>query len=531
MCVHNRPCLRLSDVLSPHQDGRKSQTTVDRPIVSLRRERLRAANRKLVGEPTEDSLPYGKLANLNKIRSRMHVNNKAETSDAKRRLKCEKHGTVYNRDKENEAFPAISLSRSQTFENKFRIAASRTNGNESPVHSLSPQLKSHRSSDVKKIIHLPLFRINLKSYAGEIELARTVASTRESLRKLMELHKAKMINSNIVTANIKNYEFSAPASACHLTQRSADGNQTVLTSQPFHGKPALKHSKRDAHFKSATGSQQKQHQRHGSSNMSESVQSGDTQCTLRSAYTDIKSGSKSNREQLASHSTLEPEESISSLALRPDTSLTLGSTMHHIDRVFRSPGSDELRELNEHLRNTDPQPAWPVVNEIQRMGGSPRRHYRRSKTSMSRPGTVLDSAIEEDECDYCVQDQLKNSSGLPTCPITRNNGHDIRRKPVLRYTSKEASFKLDPVIVPSHTHTECPMCNLYTRECETDAPPNTPNTYHAGSIYLEPPETPRLPAVRGTRFGARADVLHLSRINVNGLTGASMDIDDDEILT
>ncbi|KAH3734926.1 hypothetical protein DPMN_041386 [Dreissena polymorpha] len=527
MCFEARPLQTLyrkyspREVSAPHPGvrplGRVRQEA--RPVTTLQKTRAQK-----VGIGTYASARNVKRMDISDKSVANRAANSAANSAAK--FKCDVHNVMDSgKDRDVTSFPPAGLSRSQAFEQKYKIAASRANGHESPVSQSSPVLRMNKTYD-KKVVQLPLFRINLKSYTGELDVSRTVAKTRESLRRLMELHKSKMKSSNVITANIRNYEFSAPVPSCTLSSRSNDVGPNGLASQQFQSKPAFKSSKssyrRD--YSSIKGNNPFRQSFNFERMLIEPKQQSEQKPTVTDAHgTAIdRAQSVSRRNKFPSVSCDEPDGSNVSMALRPDTSLTLGSTMHQIDRVFKSPSSDELRELYEALKVSDAQPAWPDIDEVQRLsssGSSPRRLYRRSRTSFTRNGTntnvILETPDIENELTASARQHEKHVD--VSDPMRYIYPYARGGKPILRYTSKPSTFKLDPIVVPSHTCTECPMCNLYSQEVETQCPPNTPNTSH---IRLETPETPihRVPAVKGTRVGGgRPEVMHLTRINVDGM--------------
>jgi len=463
-----------------------TQFPVVRPLGKVRQDR-RPSSEKTHSQSSDIAAADKYMSNEAKD-GNMKLTKKLELDKVGPKFRSETN--IATLERENTAFPLLNLSRSQTFENKFKIAAARGNG----THDLATS-RSQKSVD-KKVVHLPLFRINLKTYTGESEVSRTVAKTRESLRKLMELHTNRMKHT-ITTANIKNYEFSAPKTSGQGTNRSSDPCSNSLLSKPFTAKPALKSLKGGREGSGVNMLSRQPTRLEGLDNRDHS--------TLNTLSLSRETPSLISRPVFSRLRTDmpflddEPDDSMLSVAMRPDTSLTLGSTIHHMDRVIKSPGSDELRELSEVLKNSDShsQQAWPTMDEALRHSGPLRSHSRnrRSRTSYSRPGTVLHDLMEtpDDGYDHQHTHQYHDSLYGP--------------KPVLRYTSKQSAYKLDPIVVPSHTCVECNRCNIYQREMESPGPPNTPNT----SQYMLDSESPtiRSPFIRGTKL------VHISRATSN----------------
>lgn len=403
------------------------------------------------------------------------------------------------RGKDNNSCQTVIRSKRQAFEDKYKIAASRTH-----VHEQPPSTMRQNKCFDKKIVHLPLFRINLKKYVGEEEVSRTVAKARESLRELIDLNKAKLTGPNI-----KNYEFNAPMVNMSLARTSNVGSPRMLTSQPFHAKPALK-STRDREPKVRKTAIAKIPPKVGASETHISVEME----TVK-AETDTRDEPQLAKRQLSDimGPEDEPDDSMLSLAIRPDTSLTLGTTMHQIDSVFKSPTSEELRELSETFKSSETRPSWPSPDGIQTILARNQSRGVKSRTPFSRPATVLNDVSENEEEEY-LQSVVNRHTHV--CSLQHEH-HVNSKRPVLRYTSQQSTYKLDPIIVPSHTSTECPMCNIYQRDVETPCPPNTPNT---SQFMFEPQTRPVL--VQGTRVPGmlssleRQEILRISRINMAG---------------
>ena len=466
-----------------------------RPLGRVRKERRTSSEKNKERLPklsagSSDSHPARRYC-VSEIKMPKHMDSDRSTCP-----RGENNLTELDRSKDSP-LPSVGRSRTQAFEHRYKIAAARSNGQESPV------LKQNKDYN-KKVIHLPLFRINLKTYKGDSEVNKTVANTRENLRSLMEFHKSNIKPAHVVTANIKNYEFNAPP--CK-TNRNGDNNlsnglivppsfpgQSVLRS-PRQDKQQDKTSKNQCHF---CALENQPYVRFADDVYSTSSTSDNDANNTDLRYSQLKGTDESTTDD-------EADDSLLSIAIRPDTALTLGSTIHELDRVLPSPGSDEMRELTEVLRNADTQPAWPSYDDIikLRSRNQSRRHRNTSRLS-SRPGTVENGGAMSPQKRYSV---CSNHSHIV------ENSH----KPILRYTS-QSNIKLKPIIVPSHTCTECPMCNIYDRDTDgTPCPPNTPMP--PSQEYLEPlyeqVNKPRSGASDRTRQ-RKQEVMHLARINVSG---------------
>lgn len=433
------------------------------------------------------------------------VNTNMKIYSERTKYRNDHHGSCLDlREKDNNNFPTVTRSKTQAFEDKYKIAASRTHVQEPPP----PTMRPYKSFD-KKIVHLPLFRINLKTYVGEEDVSRTVAKARESLRQLMDLNKAKLTSAHVLSANIKNYEFNAPMVHTTLARENNVGSPRILASQPFHAKPALK-STRDREPKVRNSGLAKIPLKVGANETHISVE-----METAKAETDVRDNPQLAKRQLSDimGPEDEPDDSMMSLAIRPGTSLTLGTTMHQIESVIKSPNSEELRELSETFKSSETRPSWPCSDDIQSMIARNQSRGVKSRTPFSRPATVLNDVSENGEEEHIP---ILVNRQTHVCSLQHEH-HVNSKRPVLRYTSQPYTYKLDPIIVPSHTSTECPMCNIYQRDVETPCPPNTPNT---SQVMLEPQTIPVF--VQGTRVPGmyssleRQEILRISRINMTG---------------
>ena len=412
--------------------------------------------------------------------------------------------------------PSVGRSKTRAFEHRYKIAAARSNGQESPTLKQSKEYK-------KKVIHLPLFRIDLKTYKGDSEVNRAVANTRENLRNLLEIHKpnikpatiatANIKPASVIAANIKNYEFNAPP----ISSRNLDNNLSngLIVPPSFASKSVLRSprheylvktpdivSKEKCHFCALESEHFVRFADDCDANSVGSMGSNGNNINNELNYSEFRSADEFITDD-------EADDSLLSIAIRPDTALTLGSTMHDLDRVLESPGSDELRELSEVLRNTDTQPTWPSYDEIIKMRSrnQSRRQKATSRMSLSRPGTVQNG---------------RTISRQKVYSVCSNHSHIIENslKPILRYSSTQSNT-VKPIIVPSHTCTECPMCNIYKREKDgTPCPPNSPipPSQKERVPLFEPINKPRSGASDRTRQ-RKQEVMQITKINVSGDDG------------
>ena len=507
MSIEARP-LR---VLYSKYSSTESNNQFVRPLGSVRKER------RLSSEKKKERLPKLSAKSSETRPSRRYCVSEikmSKDSDADHQV-CSTRSVNLAADAERSKespLPSVGRSRAQAFEHRFKIAAARANGQESPV------LKQAKDYN-KKVIHLPLFRINLKTYKGDFEVNKAVANTRENLRQLMDIHKTNIKPANVVTANIKNYEFHAPPNIANARNNDNTCSNGLIVPPSFPSKPMLKSPRKTDSDKKQEVISKKQCrfcalESETFVRFADDIESKSSSSDRDAMNTDFRLTPFKNNEDTFTDD--ETDDPLLSLAIRPDTALTLGSTINEIDRVMQSPGSDELRELSEVLKHTDTQPAWPSYDDIMKMRSrnQSRRTKNNSRVSLSRPGTVQNGGIVSPQKIYSV---CSNHSHMTA---------DFQ-KPVLRYTSKQSNPKLKPIIVPSHTCTECPMCNIYKRESkDTPCPPNSPiPSQEPPSFLFEQTVKPRSGASERTRQ-RKQEVMHLSRINVNG---AVPDVSDDRL--
>ncbi|KAK3612467.1 hypothetical protein CHS0354_032083, partial [Potamilus streckersoni] len=358
----------------------------------------------------------------------------------------------------------LRRSKSQMFEHKYRIAAAR---------SPAPDQKVSTKGYTKKVIHLPMFRIDVKTYLGDSEISKTVESTRESLRTILaENQKPSIRPMNLVTASITNFEFKAPRTPIQNISAFSGNNS-------FPSKSANAISRRLKENRASSilpNSKSKFFENDDKDNRNSIFQKDDK---YQRRTNDGLNGSihvNSGNEEIVTE--CEADCSASPMDIKPDTPLTLASTMRHLDRVAGTSPSDEVIAISDILRGTanHTQPSWPSFEDYQKLKVQPKSARAVSRASILRPQTALSDL--HDTYHMCHnQGKIHQPEKL------------MHERPVLRYTSsKQNTFRLDPIVVPSHTCTECPLCNIYQRDLdETPCPPNSPTPDQSPSdIFVEP---------------------------------------------
>lgn len=397
-------------------------------------------------------------------------------------------------------FSGVTRIRRQEFENKFRIAASRANGQE------SPPLKPSKDFS-KKVIHLPCFQINLRTYEGEQEVTRAVARTRESLRQMIDIQKSKAKANNVVTANIMNYEFLAPTKSNSAKSSSDSSNGPI---QPFPAKPIIKTQVRcresDAAKNGITFGRVAKFGGHIEDNDIKSVLSDKD-------FSDMTSARRKFDHYLYQNDSHDVHTSVPPIALQPMTSLTLGSTMHHIDGVLvNSSYSEEIREISDALKYPEfTSPDYTGCSEMYKIQNTPNGPFSRPRNGLSTDRGDFGKSVDR---------QYFNRVKFPDhqCSTSSSSMDNNRRsKPVLRYTSKTDTYKLEPIVVPSHTCTECPMCNIFHRDMiESPCPPNSPMSSQFMDCVEQPVIEPEFGPATEDRTPRKPQILHMSRITVAG---------------
>lgn len=394
---------------------------------------------------------------------------------------------------------AFTRSKTQEFEDKYRIAAARCNGQESPSVVLrpSPVVRSNKQSD-KNIVRLPLFRININNFVGNSEISKT----REYLRKLMELHKSKPHESNVVAASIRNYEFSTPLWNTRKGVRASVMQCPV--SQPVYARSSLRSSLSSESRLKQPQLLSRQLHTSGISNFDNEYTSiSDTKTFSEIDNSDSNALNKGRLDLLGPEGP--QDDSMVSLIWRPDTALTLGSTISQLESAINSQSLEELQKLSRTFHINESQPVWPSADDVHQLKTRNVLINRKVQTANSRRGAKQHNVIEYG----CEHSDVPNGNRVQCLSsLERIDGH----KPVLRYTSKSTTLKLDPIIVPSHTCTECPMCNIYQGDYETLCPPNTPTSEQC---TIEVNSNLKVPYITAIKWQPRPESMNISRININ----------------
>ncbi|KAL3876410.1 hypothetical protein ACJMK2_034259 [Sinanodonta woodiana] len=430
--------------------------------------------------PVSSVRPLGKVRREKKTQSSvsncstqaLKVSNEKLLSDSKTRM--DKHDAESSSANSNShgVFSSMSgtgpathfrRSKSQMFEHKYRIAAAR---------SSAPDQKVPTKGYTKKVIHLPMFRIDVKTYLGDSEISKTVESTRESLRTILAENQIPSVRPmNLVTANITNFEFKAPRTP--MQNISAFSGNNSFPSKSANAISRRLKENRASSLLLNSKTKTKLFESNNKDNRNSIIQKDDKY--KRSVNDGLNGDIQVNSANEEIVTEREIDCPVSSMDIKPDTQLTLASTMRHLDRVAGSSSSLDVIAISDVSRGhaDHARPAWPSFEDYQKLKVQSKSARAVSRGSILRPQTSLSD----------LQDTYH------MCHNQGKHHQSEKRRPVLRYTSsKQNTFKLDPIIVPSHTCTECLLCNIYQRDLdETPCPPNSPTPDRLPSdIFMEP---------------------------------------------
>lgn len=373
---------------------------------------------------------------------------------------------VLNGSHEEKGLP--KLSKSQTFENQYKLAASRGN--------LSG-LRTPPRSNAKRLITLPMYRVKVNTNNIELEDSEAVESTRKSLRNLMEVGKinASHPDNGVVTANIRNFQFN------DLGQKLKNGTFQLQRFKP--GILGAKHRKEDTVSSSnITGQNQERNAICGTVHSSEAepiLENTKTILLDNQSLEEVKRQPETDLDRMevrlesvaytptvmsqlstGKRSKSTPSKSERSVSFKDDkattspaTRVTASTTLEYLRKTTPFvPGIvydyDCRRSLPESMESTSPLQVWPSLRDIHSMKVEACRQASRARRRRRNHSSGTGSSVE--------------------APV-------VQTSPTLRYTKQARNRVLDPIIVPSHTNIDCPMCKLHHDFPDSSScPPNSP---------------------------------------------------------
>ncbi|OWF55915.1 hypothetical protein KP79_PYT06441 [Mizuhopecten yessoensis] len=306
-------------------------------------------------------------------------------------------------------------SKRQVFENRYRLAKAR-----SPTREMKS--KSANLSN-KRVICLPMFRINLEKYTGWDDDV-TVNAARRSLKEIMDNSKKRKSSSqHQQAASITNYQFVPPG------KESEDVEVTprrLIISKPV----KIPHSSRQ---NSACGTR------------AEAALLGSVTGSTDTDRMDIRMDSL----ELTSFDDTTYSELDTDTLLSPRQGSCIDQTIRRIRKVSDSANSHKYKLTSEYQdRETpaDSEVTWPSYEDIKRLRQNIRQHKSANRASQMSGSRRLTSS-----------QSFRGSTGADNRQTSPSKG------------------RIKPIVVP--TASVCRQCNILNniqRE-PTPCPPNSPS--------------------------------------------------------
>lgn len=327
-------------------------------------------------------------------------------------------GSSYERGRSSsescKSSPRRQLSKSQAFENLYKIAAAR-----------QPQKREVKPTNMynKRVIHLPMFKLNLQTYVGQQKDIEFVENARQSLKEMIKIGRNAPRVLGSERGDITNQQ----------TLSYDNGLRTNRSTKP--------HLFRD--FSDVT---------------SERVKPGKVDPVEPRRSVSALQGRISVVDTL---DTDRMDVKYDSLDINTSTSLE-SLNVDYDGFTCTTPGQrpvSKTEDANSVACSSVTQGSvWPSFDDIRRM--------RRESGSKKSNGSLSKSY------------ELRGRHFVSANPqqAVQNWIEDHETTPVLRYTSKQSKFKLDPIVVPSHTCEDCNVChrNANGYGDNMSCPPNSP---------------------------------------------------------
>lgn len=305
---------------------------------------------------------------------------------------------------------SVGISKQQVFENRYKLAAGRS----------QPDASKPANMYSKRVVYLPMFRVNVETYIGEAEDHRTVETTRQSLRKMLDKSRSKMKSPEKIANKLRDY----------FKQQELDNirKQDEENENKLSRKELLKLNLPKTPFLK-------------------------DQDIIRIPSVPLDGVSNSKIEALDLTSVTE-DDGVSLMSAKTSKTKFSGNDMPKVQSERAASPRQCFGPLygveTDRGQHSNQLVTYADIRRMRQKG----RLKVVSKTDASAKNTSL-SLDQQDAKDWIT----------------------IQSKPVLKYTTPQSTKqKLDPIIVPSHPCSECPMCKAakYKSTEPTAVPPNSP---------------------------------------------------------
>ena len=380
------------------------------------------------------------------------------------------------------------LSRCQVFENKYKLVVARA------THDYKAQ-NNTKNNNCKRVIQLPMLKINLETHDSEKEENKALETTRKSLRKIIDVGRNATKPTGII-----NYQFKTPGQSLKdLSSYASSPMTTVRTGRSttkrimFNYEPTRDNytsrsfiNKSDLRLESvvdenSTFNLSKLESMRSNRSKNESAREcidSDDECY--SSSDDDKASIMANR--LSSAATLGTFRDFTEYQIMENSCESDQSTSEVSSKRKRSTNTYSVSELS--CEKSCELPQWPnsdhvVADDYNDADGD---------SEMQPPPVTSTPNIKEPDC---MQHTYFQTPRLPKNILPKGSSVRLPRDiandfvitngengafPEIKYTLTGSKTKLDPISTPANACSECPVCNLFRHKETTPCPPNTPRT-------------------------------------------------------
>ena len=378
-------------------------------------------------------------------------------------------GRANHAPRRNSSANPFHRSKTQVFENRYKIALSRSN-----------TMESTKKQNVNRTIQLPMFKINIQTPNERSDYQRDVLSARNSLKEILENVKVKpeeqssesTPRSNDTTSssklNFQKFQFLKPGYDVNNKTKLLSKRNIKLFPRKREPRSARKRGQNTTspiripmapRDKSESPEQRRQ-------SVCESTDTDRMDIRIDSVdlklWTDATCSDKSNSPR-----TLKLDNSASRVSQNSPISPTGSRSPYRYNPPLETPKLD----MNEPLSTM----VWPKYHEDSRPWRQDAIYQHHFESSSSVPANSANPSVRKTQPLIYNYRRIAPSPNKAYRRLPWNKDKTAPATPVLRYTSDKEPT--EPIVVPSHSATMCPMCNIYlNRNKETSScPPNSPS--------------------------------------------------------
>lgn len=343
-----------------------------------------------------------------------------------------------NSFREDQFLPKMQRTKNKVFESRYKIAASRNNESVKPAKLYN-----------KRVVYLPMFRINVETYVGNEQDTLAVENTRQSLKMMIDKgRRQSRPTARIQSASVKSYNFLTPGKEGDAPILDIASPRPLIQTK----RSSVSNSRRNCNV---TAMSECHCSVDGRRRLSEGTSDDTDRMEVNFECLDLNS---SGEESVTDQDLVSIDNRTEISRAAPSETATMMSVRRKKSRAYVSL-TDPYRHVRQSAKEQDQsKTGWPSYEDFRKMKQKPRNHNQSKKQPLEpkKPGNDVQKWV---------------------------NIHYTKSKPPERYTPTPTFPKLDPIIVPSHTWVDCPMCEMAanTERGPTPCPPNSPVSYFTKS--------------------------------------------------